>query len=347
MSENTEEYNKAKDELSQKSRTYGYESLTDEEKIQSEWDIEEEVLEQISEENYNKIKNTKKNVIIEEFESERINDKKTKSLKRKVVIEENVDNNNYLDIIKTSIENLKSYQLYKKIYYFVYIFLSIWVFGVVLLITLLIMLGEITDIWGIILPYSISFIIVIGMYLSYIYIKSHPKYFAMILVGERRVYSYFTSKSHHIFSDGYFYFSSHKNRTYRLGKRSYRKYISNMDIHSTFEENKCKVNVFKNGFCIKNNDDKNNIKSKLILDENYNIETLKTTKVIHDYEGTSWHTDVFSVTTNLLNNKFYLPKALKSKLEKENVEYLNDSRIVFVDDIYKVIKEARKSKKYG
>ena len=253
----------------------------------------------------------------------------------------------HIDKIKLTIEKLSYYQLYKKTNLLEFAFVGLFAVVAGLIPTFIIISGsdDYSDALIIVL-YTISFLIMIGLIFWIICVKTHPKYFAMLEIGDNKLYSYFLSKSDHVFSDGSVFVSTQKNKIYRMGISGYKNIVRNLVVDSFLNEPTTKFAETKNNFVIIDRKQHGLLKSELLFDKDYNIKTLSIHSGSRGRHGS--HTSVeFIASPHLLNNKFYLPKALKSKLEKENVEYLNDSRIVFVDDIYEVLKQAKRQKKYG
>ena len=325
MSELDDKLNDEREELRQKSLKYGYKSLTKEEKTQQVYDIYEEV-----------------------YTDDEQLDGSSKNIEKYSVVK-NQDIQELVNL-KDSLNNTKQYYYQENLHLSNHIILYILsiIFATVATIFIFSNIESVQD--NEIRYYFLAFYLpiifaIIATILRVFQFKSKPKIYQMIKSGNNKLFSFYDGKKPHLFVDGTLFIHTEVNldNCYKMGKNFYKNSYKLFEIDNLLYSKRIKVNEQGNlkVFSCKQIPYENDYSIAITTDNQYKAKKIYLSRRGRYGNGVSFKADI---RYELPNNKFYLPTPLKAYLEKKGVDYLNDSRIEFVDNIYEVLKASKKAK---
>ena len=262
--------------------------------------------------------------------------------------DENVNNSfqydKYLVAFDTSLRNIENYQYRERLWVMpIVIFNGIAILLAIIAISLFVFdFGSIDGEkrWFYLLYGGLPISIIITV-CNIVRLKKFPKFFQTIRFKNIALISSYERKKLHSFSDGILFVDTNKNRCHKIGENTFNKYTKHLSLNNILYEKNTKCKQIYNGhkiICKRSNNP-----YKIIVRTNKTYTPISIQFVDTDGEGS--RVSIFTIRQNLLNSKFYLPTPLKAYLEKKGVDYLNDSRIEFVDDIYKILRQSKEDKK--
>ena len=245
----------------------------------------------------------------------------------------------HLFSLKNVIESIECYSYREKLYIFPIIFIN----SISTVFVIIATLGTFKILDNANWIQFLYLLPIITIIMTVIWVRrflKYPKYHQVFNINGKSLISSFENKNSHTFSDEHNFLNTDNRNSYQIGKNIYNKYTKWLKLDSIIYAKNIVVNVNKD-IIFSCKQDVNDYGIILITNHNYEakIFCIKKQSRVETIKNT------FVVNNKLVNSKFYLPTPLKAYLEKKGVDYLNDSRIEFVDNIYEVLKATRKQKR--
>lgn len=171
---------------------------------------------------------------------------------------------------------------------------------------------------------------------------SNRKFFQMVKVGDKILYSLYYSKRKHYFFDGVNCVTTHTKKNVcsqtKKGEFKYKMayfrlevipFIDNLNIRQ--KENEI---LFGSGTI------DGIYKIRLTVSKSFEFKKFRLSVWGGGRRYSSWNHSYFAVKEKLLNDKFYLPTALKQYLQNSNASYLNYPKVEFLDNkVFDIVKD--------